>query len=146
MIVPAQLVEIVKAFEGLRLKAYLCPAGIPTIGYGHTRGVSLGQEISKTQADSYLVQDASYAVVGAIRQCPTLANAPAAHLAAIADFVFNLGEGRLKASTLRRRINYGEWDLVPGELSRWVYANGKKLAGLVARRETEICLIRTSGQ
>jgi len=62
---------------------------------------------------------------------------PEVWLGAICDFVFNLGAGRLQSSTLRRKINTEEWDDVPYELSRWVYGGGKKLRGLVLRREAE---------
>ena len=58
-------------------------------------------------------------------------------LGAIVDFVFNLGAGRLQASTLRRKINAMDWDAVPIELNKWVYGGGKKLKGLVLRRQME---------
>lgn len=141
----AALAPLVKRFEGLRLKAYLCPAGVATIGYGHTPA-SLGTEISKPEADAILNADLAYYVAQTVKLCPTLALAPAAVLAAISDFSFNLGVGRLQASTLRRRINAGEWDEVQYELRRWVRAGGRVLPGLVARREAECALIATSGQ
>lgn len=134
------LAPLVKRYEGLRLSAYLCPAGIPTIGYGHTRGVALGQTITEQEADALLEQDMTAAVLDAVRLCPVLAQESPTRLAAVADFTFNLGAGRLKASTLRRRINAGEYDDVPYELRRWVRAGPNVLAGLVARRESEVQL------
>lgn len=134
------LAPLVKRFEGKRLAAYLCPAGIPTIGYGHTEGVKLGQSITEQEADALLLQDMSQSVSDTIRLCPVLAQEAPTKLAAIADFTFNLGAGRLKASTLRRRINAGEYEDVPYELRRWVRAGPKVLAGLVARREAEVKL------
>jgi lysozyme len=134
------LAPVVKRFEGLRLAAYLCPAGIPTIGYGHTKGVTLGMTISEAEADALLQADMLVALRATIRECPVLAHESPAKLAAIADFTFNLGAGRLRASTLRRRINAGEFDDVPYELRRWVRAGPKVLAGLVARREADVIL------
>lgn len=73
--------------------------------------------------------------------CPSLAFEKPGRLAAIADFTFNLGGGRLKASTLRRVINAGNWAAVPAELRKWVYGAGRKLPGLILRREAEITLL-----
>lgn len=129
--------DLARRWEGLRLNAYLCPAGVWTIGYGHTLGVKPGMSITKDTAELYLQMDHDLAQAGALRQCPGLTGA---RLDAITDFVFNLGEGRLKASTLRRRINAGEYDEVPKELRKWVWGGGKKLPGLVMRREDEVRL------
>lgn len=131
---------LVKQFEGLRLKTYLCPAGIPTIGYGHTKDVRLGQTITLTEAESLLEQDMTAAVLGTVRLCPVLAQETPIRLAAVADLTFNLGAARLASSTLRRRINTGEYDEVPYELRRWVRAGPNVLPGLVARREQEVSL------
>lgn len=133
---------LARRWEGLRLDAYVCPAGVLTIGYGHTGpDVVPGMRITRERAEALLRLDMAKAMSGAIRQCPSLAVGPSGRLAAIADFVFNLGEGRLKASTLRRKINNDEWDAVPGELRKWVWGGGKKLPGLVLRREAEIALV-----
>jgi lysozyme len=70
-----------------------------------------------------------------------LAAEPEGRLAAIVDFTFNLGAGRLQASTLRRRVNQRDWVAARQELSRWVYGGGKVLPGLVARREAEVGLL-----
>ncbi len=76
-----------------------------------------------------------------LRYCPVLAAEPEGRLAAIVDFTFNLGAGRLQTSTLRRRINQRDWHNAAQELRRWVYGGGRVLPGLVARRQAEIsCL------
>lgn len=134
--------SLAKIFEGLWLTPYLCPAKVPTIGYGTTaypdgRKVTLqDRSISKEQAEEYLAWEMAKCISGAIRVCPVLLQYPKAW-GAVADFCFNLGIGRLQASTLRRRINQGNWQQAQQELSRWVYAAGKKLPGLVARRKAE---------
>jgi lysozyme len=75
-----------------------------------------------------------------LRCCPVLVTDPEGRLAAIVDFTFNLGTGRLQTSTLRRRVNQRDWAGAAQELRRWVYGGGKVLPGLVARREAEISL------
>jgi lysozyme len=70
-----------------------------------------------------------------------LATEPESRLAAIVDFTFNLGAGRLQMSTLRRRINQSDWPGAAKELQRWIYGGGKVLSGLVARREAEVLLL-----
>ena len=76
-----------------------------------------------------------------LRLCPGLARETPERLAAIIDFTFNLGGGRLQASALRRRVNAGEWAQVPAELRKWVIGGGKVLRGLVLRREAEAALV-----
>jgi lysozyme len=145
------LAQLVKRFEGLHKVAtrtptvtvipYVCPAGILTIGYGHTKGVTRGQVITLLEAEALLQKDLKIAVASAISSSPVLAVTSETKLFAIADFIFNLGAGRYKASTLRRRVNQEDWDEAAYELSRWVYGGGKKLPGLVARRHAEIALL-----
>ncbi len=77
-----------------------------------------------------------------LRYCPVLATEPEQRLAAIVDFTFNLGAGRLQTSTLRRRINQRDWSGVKTELRRWIYGGGKVLPGLVSRRMAEALLIQ----
>jgi lysozyme len=127
--------DLARMFEGCRLRAYQDPIGIWTIGYGHTPAQQ-GQQIDQAEADALLATDMNKAASAALRLCPVLATRENA-LAAVSDFVFNLGAGRLQASTLRRRINQSEWDLAAGEFGKWVYAGGRVLKGLVARREAE---------
>lgn len=143
--------QLVRKFEGLHKIAqrkptvtvipYVCPAGILTIGYGHTKGVTLGQVISQWEAEVLLERDMKTAIASAISQSPVLGATSETKLFAIADFIFNLGAGRYKASTLRRRVNQEDWDAASYELRRWVYGGGKKLPGLIARREAEVVLL-----
>jgi lysozyme len=133
--------DIAKHFEGCRLQAYQDPVGIWTIGYGHTPAQA-GQVIDQATADALLLADMNTAANAALRLCPNLAARPNA-LDAVSDFVFNLGAGRLQASTLRRRINQNAWELAAQEFGKWVFAGGRKLTGLVLRREAERALFVT---
>ena len=145
--VPKAAIDLAKRFEGFERKAkrgieitavpYVCPAGYWTIGYGHLCDPK-HPPISEAEAEVYLARDLQTALVATLRYCPVLATEPEGRLAAIVDFTFNLGAGRLQTSTLRRRINQRDWTAAGQELRRWVYSGGKILAGLVVRREREI--------
>ena len=136
-----------RQFEGLRLTPYLCPAGIPTIGYGSTRyadgrAVTLKDPpITAAQAGDLLLltlrRDYLPGVLGA---SPGLADKPG-KLAAIVDFAYNLGVGAYRCSTLRKRIDAGDWAGARVELAKWNKGGGKVLPGLAARRAAEIKLM-----
>lgn len=129
------LLKAVKSFEGLRLTAYKCPAGIWTIGYGHTRGVKAGQRITKARADSLLNGDLLPAVqyVNSLGVCKTQGQ-----FDALVDFAYNLGTSALGTSTLLKRVRLQSGDdAICNEFRKWVYAGGKVLAGLQKRREWE---------
>lgn len=137
---------LARRFEGCYLRPYLCPAGVPTIGYGATyyedgtRATLHDPEITKDRAASlllWMVRAVYLPVV--VKLCPGIDNPQ--RLAAIIDFTFNLGTRMLKSSTLRRKINAGQWDEVPYELRKWVKGGGKVLKGLVLRREAESALV-----
>jgi lysozyme len=137
-----------RRFEGFLAHPYLCPAGVPTIGYGAThyldgRRVQLTDPpISQEAAERLLLRMIERVYLPAVlRQCPAIAGQSAERLAAIIDWTFNLGEGNLRASTLRRRINAGAWDDVPAEVMKWVLARGVVMRGLVLRRQAEVALI-----
>ena len=147
--VPTTAIELAKRFEGFhrvaradpgRAQPYICPAGYWTIGYGHLCDPK-HPPITVAEAEIYLAHDLQSALVATLRYCPVLATEPDGRLAAIVDFTFNLGAGRLQASTLRRRINLLNWAEAASELRRWVYGGGKVLPGLVARREAEAALL-----
>lgn len=134
------LYQLVRSFEGLRLKPYLCPAGVPTVGYGHTGpDVTLASPpMTPAVAETVMREDAAVHVVATLKLSPNLAGD---RLCAIADFVYNLGPTRYKASTLRRKIRDGEWQDAAEELDKWVWGGGKKLPGLVLRRRAEAALL-----
>lgn len=133
--------DLVRRFEGLRTEAYRCPAGLWTIGYGHTGDVQPGQRISASRAERLLRDDlaACAAQVEELVRVPLLDG----QFGALVSFVFNVGAGSLRSSTLLRRLNSGDYECVPSELARWVKAtdprSGRKLTlpGLVRRRAAE---------
>ena len=143
-------IELAKRFEGFERRVkrgteitaipYVCPAGFWTIGYGHLCDAA-HPPITEGEAEVYLARDLQTALAATLRYCPVLATEPERRLAAIMDFTFNLGGGRLQTSTLRRRINQRDWSGAAAELRRWVYGGGKVLPGLVARREAEVMLV-----
>ena len=146
--VPHAAIELAKRFEGFcrvpksdptRAYPYVCPAGFWTIGYGHLCDAK-HPPISMEEGEAYLAADMADALRSTVRYCPVLATEPVERLAAIVDFTFNLGAGRLQASTLRRRINQRDWPGAAQELRRWVYGGGRVLPGLVFRREAEAIL------
>ena len=137
---------LARRFEGLYLTPYLCPAGVPTIGYGAThyldgRQVKLTDPpISRETAERLLLMQVRTIYLPAVmRLCPGIGDTQ--RLAAIIDFCFNLGAGALSASTLRKRVNADRWDVVPAELRKWVRGGGRVLRGLVLRREAEVSLL-----
>lgn len=130
-----RLLNQLMVMEGLRLEAYEDAAGVPTIGYGHTKDVRMGDRISEYWAKELLRDD----IDEAEQQVKELGVARTeGQLDALTSFVFNLGIGRLKESTLLRVIREGgSKQQIRKEFKRWVYAGGKKLPGLVTRREWE---------
>ena len=145
--VPQVAIDLAKQFEGFhrvpkfdperRAHPYICPAGYWTIGYGHLCDPT-HPPITEAEAQDYLDGDMMTALTATLRYCPVLASEPKKRLAAIVDFTFNLGAGRLQTSTLRRRINQKDWPSAVLELRRWVYGGGRVLSGLVARRDAEV--------
>lgn len=137
---------LAKRFEGCHLMPYYCPAGVLTCGWGSTGAdVFPGKAWTQEYADKRLEQDAIRFAVGTLAACPTLATESDRRLSAITDFSYNLGIGRLKGSTLRKRINTGRWVSACSELRKWVWGGGKKLPGLIARREAEAALLMANG-
>ena len=137
---------LMRRFEGLYLAPYLCPAGVPTIGYGATyyedgtRVTLIDAAITRERAEQLLLWMVRTVYLPQVmRLCPGIDNPQ--RLAALIDFTFNLGASALKNSTLRRKINESLWDQVPAELRKWVKGGGKVLRGLVIRREAEAVLV-----
>jgi lysozyme len=148
--VPQAAIDLAKRFEGFcrapnsdpdSAYPYVCPAGFWTIGYGHLCDQK-HPPITRVEGEAYLEADMADALRATLRYCPVLATEPQRRLAAIVDFTFNLGPGRLQASTLRQRVNQRDWTGTAHELRRWIYGGGKVLPGLVLRREAEILYLR----
>lgn len=133
-------INLIKKFEGCKLTAYYCPAGVPTIGYGHTKTVSHDdvrrkKTINQSQAHGLLKEDLTHfekAVSGLVK-----VELDQNHFDVLVSFTFNCGAGALKKSTLLKKLNQGKHDEVPEQLMRWVHAGGKKLRGLERRRRAE---------
>lgn len=142
--VPAAALDLIRRFEGCELSPYHDPIGFPTQGYGRLLSRQKGADLSawrpidESTAESWLATDAAKAGQTVRR----LITAPLTdgQYAALIDFVFNLGGGHLELSTLRRVINRGDVEDAPQQFSKWVYAGGIKLAGLVRRRAAEVAL------
>ncbi|MEZ5690505.1 MAG: lysozyme [Rickettsiales bacterium] len=131
--------NLIKRFEGFEPEIYLDAAGLPTIGYGHL--LRPGEEemfkngISEEAGVALLIKD----VLVAERAVLRLIRVPLSNgqFDALVSFTFNLGSGALQRSTLRRKVNREEHEDVPAEFMRWVWAGGRKLKGLIRRREAE---------
>lgn len=130
---------LVTWFEGRSLVAYLDPVGIPTICEGVTAGVKLGDAATPAECDALLEKELGIALAAVDRRVRV--ELPDTRRAALASFVYNVGEGQFSRSTLLRKLNAGDVRGACAELSRWVYAGGRQLAGLVKRRaaERELC-------
>lgn len=140
--------KIAKPFEGLSLVPYYDPVGYPTIGYGHLLSGTLFSDLSQWEAitqetaEALLKADMMAAMMQVIDVSPVLAyEANWKRLAALTDFVFNLGISKYKASTLRRKVDVEDWEGVRYELKKWNRAGGKVLKGLTLRREAEARLV-----
>ena len=141
-----QLLALIMKFEGCHkqlpngtVTTYICPAGVVTIGWG-TIGIPAGTVWTKEQCDAELRRKANECMVQACKASPILLRHKLKHQA-IADFIYNLGIGRYRASTLKRRVDAEDWEGAATELRKWVLGGGKRLPGLVARREAEIELL-----
>lgn len=132
-------IDLIKSFEGLRLKAYKCPAGVWTIGYGTTiypdeHKVQPMDICTKEKAEEYLKHDLIKFEDAVKRRITVDLNEN--QFSALVSFTYNLGEGNLCKSTLRRRLNNEDYD-IGNEFGKWVKADGKVLSGLVRRRKSE---------
>ena len=131
--------DLIKWFEGFSPIIYICPAGWPTIGYGHVVRDQARKQyedgIDEAAADELLRRDVETAERAVLR----LIRVPLkdGRFDALCSFTFNLGAGALQRSMLRRKVNRKEHGAVPTEFRRWVWAGGRELKGLVRRREAE---------
>jgi lysozyme len=128
--------SLIKQFEGCRLKAYKCPAGIWTIGYGHTAGVKAGDTWTQEKADKVLEQDIGKYRKAVLIACPALADCPN-RLAACISLAYNIGTGAFASSSVARHIDKGDYRAAADAFLLWVNAGGKRLDGLVRRRQAE---------
>lgn len=127
--------SLIKQFEGIKLTAYKCPAGIWTVGYGSTGPhVKEGTKISQQEADALLLHDVERFEVAVRALCPITTQG---QFDALVSFSFNLGENSLRESTLRRLHNEGEYTKAADQFPRWNKAGGRVLAGLTKRRAAE---------
>lgn len=128
---------IIKAFEGCRLKAYKCPAGKWTIGYGQTAGVKDGITWTQTQADSDLGNSAKTYMLAVLRACPQLKEEPDYRLAACTSLAYNIGLDAFAKSSICRQTQSKNYQQAADAFWLWNKADGKVLAGLTRRREAE---------
>ena len=127
---------IIKTYEGLELERYKCPGGVWTIGYGNTSNAMKFRKITKEQAEDFLQEDLHevYRYLSLItRNIPLNGN----QWSALVSFVFNIGIGAFINSTMLRKLKALDYEGASREFGKWVYSKGKKLDGLIKRRETE---------
>jgi lysozyme len=130
--------QLLKGHESCRLKAYIDTGGVPTIAWGHTRGVKFADTCTQAQADAWLIEDLAVAEHDVDRLVTV-------HLTqnqfdALVDFVYNIGGDQFASSTLLKRLNNGEYQAAAEQFGRWIYDNGKIINGLVLRRADEKAL------
>jgi lysozyme len=138
--IPFAAIDIVMHWEGFRGKAYLCPANVWTIGFGSTKGVKEGDTITRARAQVLLredMQDAVNKLYGVV-PADVIDDLTENQYAALLSFVFNLGAN--KSWTIWKVLRARDFDGVPAQMQRFVYAGGKKLQGLVNRRADEVAL------
>ena len=137
-------IEIVKCFEGISLKPYLCPANVWTVGYGSTVSRTGGpidpdmEAISEDEAEALLIRDLESSEGWVSRLIKTALTEN--QYSALTSFTFNVGAGALQRSTLRMKLNRSEYQGAADEFPKWRMAGGRILAGLVRRRAAERAL------
>ena len=135
-----RVINLIKELEGCRFRAYDCPAGVCTIGYGHTEGVYSGMLIDEDEAERFLSQDIKK-VEDAINQA-VLVKLNQNQFDALVSFIFNIGVQAFYRSTLLQKLNTNNFKDVPFEMSRWKYVHGIVNEGLRKRREKEVALFQ----
>ena len=132
---PAVAADFVKDLEGCELKAYRCPAGVWTIGYGHTKGVKEGDMISASEAEQLLVEDLT-AIANDLNR---LVNVPVTQgqYIALLSLAFNVGASWVKKSELLRKLNHRDYEGAAEEFDTFVLSNNKVVEGLKRRRAAE---------
>jgi lysozyme len=135
------LIKLIKDSEGCKLTSYKCPAGIWTLGYGQTQNIKQGMTWTQQQADEDVAKTALAVLNQAVKVSPILATVNIEKLAAIADFIYNLGVGNYAKSTLKKQVDAGNWMAASSEIKKWNKAAGKELKGLTVRRGKEAVLL-----
>lgn len=135
-------INLIKKYEGCRLNAYKCPAGVWTIGYGHTKDVKKGMKITQNQANE-LLEDDLKRIGNTIIQLVNV-SMHQNQFDALVSFTFNCGSSALKRSTLLKKLNNKDYEGAANEFIKWNKSNGKVLNGLVKRREEEKALFLKS--
>ncbi len=140
MQVSAEGLNLIKRFEGLRTTSYRCPAGVWTIGYGHTSmagppAVTSGMAISEVEASAILQRDVE-TFAREVEACLGV-RLNDSQFSALVSFAYNVGIGNFKKSSVLAAINAGDFAAVPRRLQLWVKAAGRRLPGLVKRRAAE---------
>ncbi|MCD7779853.1 MAG: lysozyme [Candidatus Gastranaerophilales bacterium] len=128
-------INLIKKFEGLKTKAYKCPAGVWTIGYGHTSGVLSTDTCTKEQATNWLKQDVKTAENAIEKYVKVELNQN--QFDALVSFIYNVGSVAFRKSTMLKFINNKHFPLAAGQFDLWIYSKGVKLEGLIARRKAE---------
>ena len=141
MKIGAKGLALIKGYEGFRAQAYLDTGNVPTIGYGTTKGVKMGQTITKEQAEAFLVRD----VQSAEKSVTQLVKVKLTQdqFDALVSFTYNLGHGNFAGSTLLSLLNQGNYPAVRTQLLRWNRDNGRIVDGLTRRRKAEGDLFAT---
>ena len=134
-------IALITEFEGFRSKAYLCPAGVPTIGYGFTLGVQLGDTITKEQAKRRLARELESYEAAVTRACTNEPNQN--EFDALVCFAFNVGIGGMRKSSVIKAHNRGDHQAAARAFALWNKAGGKVWAGLTRRRAAEAALYLT---
>jgi lysozyme len=127
---------LIRKSEGLRLQTYRDGGGVLTLGWGHTGpDVTLNKKITMDEAEALLSTDANHACDSVLELTNGIVSQ--GQLDALTDFVFNLGAGKLRTSTLLRKHRAGNYPGAAAEFSRWIYDDGRVCAGLIKRRAAE---------
>lgn len=133
-------INLIKQFEGCKLEAYKCPAGVWTIGYGHTGNVKNGDKISELSAETLLaidLQKFEYAInENVVRKCYLTQN----EFDSLVSFVYNIGISAFLNSTMLKLLIENKKEEAAEQFDKWIYAKGIKLAGLIKRRAAEKAL------
>ena len=136
------LLKLIRDSEGCKLTAYQCSGGVWTVGWGYTgTDIKKGLVWTQEKADECLLVTAMGVLNQAIKASPILATANMEKQAAIADFIYNLGVGNYAKSTLKKRVDAGNWLAASSEIKKWNKAAGKEMKGLIVRRQKEADLL-----